>query len=373
MQRRIWTESANGIIYPNLYVLLVAPPGIGKSETIKRIGELWRAVEDLHVAPSSVTRAALIDVLARSNVKIVRPEGFQIFHGLNVASTEFGVICPAHDLEFLNTLNDLFDCGDSYSEERRHRQEQVDIKYPILNILGGTQPGFLSELLPEQAWSMGFTSRLLMIYSAQEVEIDLFSVADPTAKTSSKKTYDNYKKSLAADLHSIAQMYGPVEWDKDAAEALITWYKRKLEPVPTHSRLQHYKVRRLLSIFKLSMISSVSRGSDLRIMTQDLTRAQDWLLEAEGRMPDIFRDMAGKSDKLVIDDLHAYMWRMWIRDKKSIHESKVISFLSNKVPSEKILKIIELCERAGVIEKDRSTPHPMWIPALNKENVQGVE
>jgi hypothetical protein len=197
MQRRVWVESANGVIYPNLYVLLVAPPGIGKSEAIRRTGDLWRKTENLHVAANSVTSSCFLDILARSTVKSTLPDGsFQLFHGLNVAASEFGVLCPAHDLEFLNTLNDIFDCPDDFSEERRHRAEdqQLAIKYPIMNILGGTQPGFLSELLPEQAWSMGFTSRLLMIYSATPVKVSLFGMGDREEKAKHKSEYESRRK-----------------------------------------------------------------------------------------------------------------------------------------------------------------------------------
>lgn len=366
MQRRIWIESANGVIYPNLYVLLVAPPGIGKSETIKRVGELWRATENLHVAPNSLTRAALLDVLARSTVKSVLPGGdFQLFHGLNIAASEFGVLCPAHDLEFLNTLNDIFDCGPLFEEVRRSRKEQIEIKDPILNILGGTQPGFLSELLPEQAWSMGFTSRLLMIYSATPVKITLF-------QEGAKQDYSTWHAKLKVDLSTITQLYGEVSFEKDASQALVAWYEQGLPPIPTHSRMQHYNTRRLLYIFKLSMVSSVSRSNDLRVTVDDLTRAQDWLLEAEDKMPDIFRDMAGKSDKQVIDDLHDYLWRLYARDKKSIHESRLISFLQSKVPSEKVLRVLELCERSNIIERDRSTNQPMWKPCV-KDHIRGIE
>lgn len=375
MQRRVWIESANGVIYPNLYVLLVAPPGVGKSETIRRVSDLWRATENLHVAPNSVTRAALLDVLSRSAVKSILPDGtFQLFHGLNVAASEFGVLCPAHDLEFLNTLNDIFDCGDSFSEERRHREadQQLDIKYPIMNILGGTQPGFLSQLLPEEAWSMGFTSRLLMIYSSAPVKVSLFGVGNPAEKAVARADYTSRRKGLEADLLTMTSLYGEMEFAPEAAQTLINWYEGGLQPMPTHSRLQHYNTRRLLYIFKLCMISSASRGNDLQVTPEDLTRAQDWLLEAEGLMPDIFRDMAGKSDKAVIDDLHDFMWKLYSRKREPIHESRLIMFLQAKVPADKVIRLLDLCERSGVIEKDRTQPLPLYKPGL-KDNFREIE
>lgn len=374
MQRRIWVESSQGVIYPNLYILLVAPPGIGKTEAIRRVGDLWRSTENLHVAPNSVTRAALVDKLSASVVKSILPSGeFQLFHGLNVAASEFGVLCPAHDLEFLNTLNDIFDCGDSFSEERRHRDEQVDIKYPILNILGGTQPSFLSEILPEQAWSMGFTSRLIMIYSASPTTVDLFSVSDPVRYAEQKTSYEQAKKLLKDDLTGITQLYGAMYFDPAMRPALIKWHSEGFPPIPNHSRLQHYNTRRIMTVFKLLMISSISRDNSLRITMDDLTRAQDWLIEAEDKMPDIFRDMAGKSDKQVIDDLYDFLWRVYARNgQQPITDAQVVTFLQGKVPSEKIQRITDLCQRTGTIIKIENGPKPLWKPGV-KDNIPGVE
>jgi hypothetical protein len=120
------------------------------------------------------------------------------------------------------------------------------------------------------------------------------------------------------------------------------------------------------------MISTLSRGNDLTVSHDDLVRAQDWLLEAESKMPDIFRDMAGKSDKVVIDDLHDFMWKMYTRDKKPLHESKLIMFLKGKVPTEKVFRILELCERSGVIERDRSQALPLYKPG-SREMMRDVE
>lgn len=241
-----------------------------------------------------------------------------------------------------------------------------------MNIIGGTQPGFLSELMPETAWSMGFASRLLMIYSATPVKVNLENLGDSFLDQEARKIYEQKKETLKKDLSTITTLHGAITWSEEAAAGLKAWYKADLAPVPTHSRMQHYNTRRLLNIFKLSMVSSISRSSDLVISSEDLTRAQDWLLEAEEKMPDIFRDMAGKSDKQVVDDLHDYMWRAYARDRKPIHESRLIAFLQSKVPTEKVLRIIELCERAGIIERDRTTAYPLWKPATKDHN-KGIE
>lgn len=343
--------------------MLVAPPGVGKSQAIGRAGQFWRRIKGLHVAPDSVTRASLIDSIAASTTKTLLPSGeFQLFHALNVASSEFGVLCPAHDLEFLNTLNDIYDARDTFEEARRARSEKLlTIDHPLLNLLAGTQPMYLSSLLPEQAWGMGFTARVLMIYSGTAIRVPIFNPltkGDPAVF-----------RALEADLQSMSQLYGALSWTDEAQAMLIAWYNQDLTPVPTHSRLQNYNTRRLLHVLKLCMVSSLSRTNELRIELIDVQRAQEWLLDAEARMPDIFREMAGTSDKAVIDDLHDFCWRLYARNKKPVHESLIMRFLSGKVPADKVMRIVDLAERSSIIVRDGPQ---LWKPGI-KDNIPGVE
>jgi hypothetical protein len=150
---------------------------------------------------------------------------------------------------------------------------------------------------------------------------------------------------------------------------IVAWGKTGFAPIPTHSRLQNYNTRRVLHVMKLAMVSAVSRGNDLCIRLADAQRAQDWLLEAELRMPDIFREMAGTSDKAIIDDLHDFAWRIYARTQKPIHESLVIRFLSGKVPSDKVLRVLDLAERSHIMRKEGPQ---MWLPSV-KDNIPGVE
>jgi len=271
-------------------------------------------------------------------------------------------LVPSHDLEFLNTLNHIFDGPRKYRENRRSRSKQVDIEYPMLNILGGTQPAYLSSLLPEEAWGMGFTSRLIMVYSAESVPVELFDLKEHDTKLAEK---------LQLDLDAMGSLFGRVEWDPEVKAQTSAWAAAGLPPIPTHSRLQNYNARRLLHFLKLCTISSVSRSSDLLIKEEDFLRAQQWLLEVEDKMPDIFREMNGKSDKQVIDDLHSYLWRLYVRDKKPIHISRIVKFLQDKIPAEKVMRVLDLCQRSHTIERVAGT-EDMFLPSV-RDQLPGVE
>lgn len=347
LERRVWVTTAGGICYPNLYTLLVAPPAIGKSQTINKVHDQWMGTKKLYIAPKSVTKASLLDNLAKATRKLVIKDGQGLFeyNSLCIASSEFGVLVPEHDTEFMSVLVDIYDNPPDFREDRR-TSRSVEIIKPQLNILAGTQPGFLANLLPEEAWSMGFMSRIIMIYAAAGPQIDLW---DTSAEESPMRI------ELMKDLTRLTTLMGAVIFSDEAKAELLRWYKAGLPPVPEHSKLEYYNGRRLLHMLKLCMISATSRSAELVVEMQDLARARDWLLGAEQLMPDVFRDMVQRSDSVVLQELHFFMWRLWVKDKKAIHESRLIYFLQNRVPGEKVLRLLDIAERSNIIEREAGT------------------
>lgn len=344
MERRLWVVTANSPIYPNLYSLLVSPPGVGKSQAIAVTQDLWMRSPDLYIAPDNVTKASLLDSLeeAKRNI-LLSPTEMVEYHSMQIASSEFGVFVPAHDLEFLSALNHIYDNPASYRENRRTTKKVLNVPFPQLTILAGTQPAYLANLLPETAWGMGFTSRLIFIYSGEPMTVDLFTATSINLA---------HRDLLVSGLNKITKMFGKYEFELAAQEAISGWNNSGRHPVPDHSKLAHYNSRRILHVLKLSMIACASRTNELLITLKDFERAKGWLLEAETHMPDIFRAMVMKSDADLLQDLHFFAWQIFARTKLPIHESRLIMFLQTKVPAERISKIIEIAEASGMFQRE---------------------
>lgn len=366
LERRVWTLSAHKRIYPNLYTLLVAPPGVGK-EIIQEIKELWHDARKFKVAPDSVSKASLIDAL-REALTII-PKSLDEYHSLLVASNEFGVLVPAYDLDFLSVLNRVYDNPSTHSEKRRsvNKGEDLIITNPQLNIIAGTQPGYLSSLLPAEAWSMGTTSRLIMIYHSEPTRVDLFPEADVISSRKALRT------PVVKGLASLFNFGGEFQWAEPARAALLAWYNAGMPPVPSHSKLTYYNSRRILHIIKLSMVAAASRSVDfmngLELLLEDFQTAQDWLLEAEVYMPDIFRAMSQKSDYDVMREAHVFIRQQYNTSKKALHATMIQHFLAQKVPSEKVLRVMDLMEKSSMIVRMAGTD--LYTP--KHENSWGVE
>lgn len=363
LERRVWAKTARSALYPNLYTLLVSPPAVGKTQAINEAKELWIGAKDVILASDSVTKASLIDELAAANRTKIRGTELLEYHTLLVPCGELGVLLPAYDLEFLSNLNNLYDNPRVYRESRRTNNLKIEITQPSLVMLAGTQPGFMASIIPEEGWSMGFMSRMIMIYAGEGPRVSLFNeIGNGAAR-------DTEWKALASGLRSKLELFGCVQWTPTAMAELECWHMAGGPPAPEHSKLQHYTGRRSLHVIKLSIISCASRTDDLVIRIEDVERAKAWLLDAETRMPDVFRQMAGRSDLQVLQELHLFTWQTQQRTGKPVPESTLIHFLTAHAPSDRIGKLLETADRANMISRNAGTN--LWT--ARPKNIHGME
>jgi len=362
LERKVWVRTMGSDLYPNLYVILVAPPGVGKTEITWRVRELWKSLESHHVGSSSVTKASMMDELAeavrRWIIKNPKPGETPVesFNSLLLCVNELGVFLPAYDNEFMNALTDLWDCKD-YSEKRRHgpkNKEPIDIKKAQLNMIAACTPSYLQGTLPEGAWDQGFISRTILIYSGER---QLRSLFDETSIDMEKL---EHVKDMLAD---IASLWGEIKFTKDAAELIDNFHLTGGEPQPDHPKLLSYKIRRTVHLLKLCMVASVSRSDDLTITKGDFETASNWLFEAEAYMPEIFKAMAQGGAGKVMEETWYYIFTIYSKENKPVLKHRLIQYLQERVPVHNIQNVIDMMEQGKMIEKRITTAGTAYVPA----------
>jgi len=348
MERKVWVRTMGSDLYPNLYTILIGPPGIGKGVALHPGEELLRQVPDIHVGPSDMTASALVDALNESVRRIVfaGDPPYVEFNSLTVISRELGVLIPGWDGALLNNLTDIYD-GRPLDQKRRGRDLRIKIAHPQINLIGATTPSYLNELMPAGAWDQGFISRTLLIHSGDRVARDPF---EEEISTHLNRLQDD----LLHDLKEIGRVYGKLGFAADAATAIKEWVKAGYPPEPTHSRLQHYNSRRLAHLLKLCMVSSLSRSSSKIIQLDNYAEALNWLVEAEHNMLDIFKSISMGGDNAVMEETWNFVWTLYAKEKKPIAEHRIIHFIKERAPSHSVMKILEVMIKSGMFQTEYS-------------------
>lgn len=341
----MWVRTMGSDLFPNLYTILVGPPGIGKGQAMHPADQLLRAVPDIHVGPSDMTSASLIDALNESPRRIVLlgDPPFVEFHSLIVISRELGVLVPAWEASLMNNLTDIYD-GFVVDQKRRGRDLRIKILYPQINLLGACTPSYLNEVMPAGAWDQGFISRTLLIYSGDKVH------RDPFAEESSSGVLERLHGDLLHDLKTIALEFGKMVFEKSAAEAIQAWIKGGCQPEPQHQKLQHYNARRAAHLLKLCIISSIARSGNKLITLENYSEALNWLVEAETYMPDIFKSMVTGGDSSAMEETWNYVWTLFAKEKKPIAEHRIVHFLRERVPAHSVMRVLEIMVKSRMFE-----------------------
>jgi len=346
LERRCWIHTAAAKLYPNMFILLVAPPGVGKDFAINPMKDLWNSTGKFNLAPIAMTHKGLVDALSEETAhkQYVQDGEWNSYHSLLVAVPELGVLVPGHDLAFLSTLNELYNCGDVYEERSRMSKETLRIERPHLHIISGTQPKYLGELFPEAAYGMGFTSRIIMIYAGTPVRVSLFQDRD---------CQKHLRLSLRDDLTQIEKLRGPFTITNEAQALIEHWHLAGCESdKPSHGKLIHYNARRIMHLLKLCMVFSVSRTAALVIEPEDFHNALHTLLEAETDMPEIFKEISSGGQISEIEEAFHFILRLYNRSKKPVGEHRLIHFLSSRVPTNQINFIVDTMIRSKMIKQE---------------------
>jgi hypothetical protein len=355
LERRVLFENDLGTVYPNLYVMLCAPPGVGKSQAIEPVRELWRSVPDngLRVTGDDMTKAGLLDELEDAPAKFAYLTESRVdeYRSVLIAAGEFSILLSQMDQGFMANLTKLWDGSPEFRERKRSKGKSETIVGPIVTLLAGAQPGTLVATLPPTAWDQGFMARFILVYS--EATAVVRRIASKTAFDSvSERSHIDLKTGLTADMGHLSRMVGIMEFTPDAEDLIEKYNESAIAPVPTHSKLQHYTRRRREVLLKLCLISSASYGNSLRMTVRDVERAVGWMHEAELTMPDVFAAMVGKSDSDLLDELHMFVYGVHTKLQKPVPRRVIWAFLATKVPSDRITHILNTAVKAGLLRSE---------------------
>ncbi len=338
LERKVWVGNPQKL-YPNLYVFLVGKAGIGKTRAVDAATTHLRELPKFFLAPTSVSRASLVDCLDESKRQIprlVQGEAMVEYNSMFVAVDELSALMHQWDTDLVSALTKFYDCN-PYAEAKRKDVLRHDLAAPQLNVLCGTTPSNLMCLVPSTAWSQGLMSRVILIHTNTKEPKEfgaggVRSIVDP---------------DLLHDLRVLMNEYGEITYNADYARLMNEWRDGGMSPTPTHPRLIDYCARREAHLLKLSMIACMDLGHPRMLTAEHFNIARYWLLEAETTMGDIFSLGSSSVDSRAMDDIHDFVKRQG----KPIPQYQIIHFARNLVPAHSVKQILELMSLAGMIGK----------------------
>lgn len=269
-RRNVFIEQNIYRLYPNMYVVLVGPPGLGKSTTIRLGKRLLLGIDEIIFGADSLTREELIRFMAKSG-------GEGKMSAVTLHSTELSSLIEPSKVAMVQFLIDIYDSADRWGYSTKHQGKNV-IHNPFLTIVAGTVPEYLANDFPVSILGNGFTARTIFVYEEGPRFPNPFPKPEDGALV----------KGLIEDLKTIATLKGQFEWEPEAYKLYEEQYIKIFNSKPDDYRITDFHNRKKIHILKVAMLLSLADKDELVITTKDLIAAWEILSALEVNMPKTF-------------------------------------------------------------------------------------
>lgn len=297
MQRKCRLEMGTLRFYPNMYIILVGPPGRARKGTAMGPAKKHLANLQVTVAAEATTREALIRRIKEAENTFNDADEVGHMHlrthsSLTVFSDELTVFLGYNNKDLMSNLADWFDCSNKWVYDTKGSGTD-DITNLWLNILGATTPELMQATMPMELMGGGLSSRMVFVYASKKGKKVPFPILS--------REEEQMRSNVEHDLESLIQMQGQFKCGDGFLREYQAYYLGKPERSTIKSRhLSYYWERREVHLLKLSMIMSASRSTEMIIRACDFRKAYLWLTDAEKSMPLAFDGMGHREDAPVV-------------------------------------------------------------------------
>lgn len=358
LRRKVWIDMTYFKWHPNMYVILVAPPGIVSKSTTANIGmKLLKQVPGIRFGPDVVTWQALVGAFAEATETFeLNGEHFPM-SAITIESSEFGNLLNPQDKDMVDLLVSLWDGKQGKFEKRTKLSGNDSVENPWINLIACTTPSWIAGNFPEYMIGGGFTSRCVFVYADKKAQY----VAYPGLVVPAGMK--EYEQKLVQDLEHISlNLVGEYQLSRDAVLWGEVWYKEHYTNRPAgldDDRFGGYIARKQTHIHKLAMIMAASSRDELIITDLDLIAADDMVTDLEADMPMVFSKIGRTDESLQVD-----RFLNFLRSTGKIKTSDAYRFIHSYFPQAKdYQEVLKGLISAGYIQLVNHSGE-MWLEVI---------
>jgi hypothetical protein len=352
LRRKVSLQLGRLIYFPNIYVVLVAEPGVArKTQAIKYGVNFLNTIPEIRLSADSSTKEAMTDDIEVSGLDELMVDGTTLRHSsLNIISKEFESFLgqKKENTRMLTALTDLFDCPDDWSSRTRHGKSNKIIN-PWVNLLAATTPDSLASSLPASAVGGGLTSRIMFIWADKKKK----SVAIPFMTEEELKL----KERLEKDLFRISRISGNYTMTSECIKKWTVWYDlfdedESGERICKDKSFSGWYSRKPTYIIKIAMLRAAAEYSKLVIEWHHVEEAIEAIREVEYSMGNAFKAIGKSEISAEVDNVLQI-----IREAKCISEKVLMTRIWRDIDAQKFQNVIDTLIKTGKVVRTYKGPN----------------
>jgi len=283
VKRSIYLDRHIYELYPNIYVLLIAPSGLRKGYPVNLARKLVESVDCTRMVVGRSSIQGIVKALGKVHT-LKSGEILKEAHGF-INASEFASSL-VEDPVALKILTDLYDCH--FYDDWENTLASVPISKLVnicITLLGASNEVYLKDAIPDSAARGGFIARTFIVYDDKKSRIeDLVN----------RPEFVPNVIELSKHLKEIAKLRGKFQWSDRAKKVYQPWYqdfslKGKNDATGTMERIHD-------SILKVASLISLSRKLDMILEGEDMEEALEVCLDTVVGMRKVVMGVGGKSE-----------------------------------------------------------------------------
>lgn len=331
---QVWTHMGRYEIYPNMYIVLIGPPGNGKTSALRRAEKLTRSIKDISLSAQSETAEGLVRFMRDQCIKSITFSGETVpFTPVTCYLSELSNFFGRDPGGMIDLLTGIWDCGgDNYHRRTKGQGEDI-LPRPNLNLLGCTTQDWITTYLKGDIIGGGFTRRVVFVNEMMGDDTNRVSWPDDTPESLRAKENCIAYATLLRDLKGEMKL-GPGArhwWDH--------WYATRA--IPREPDIRGYHKSKPTLVLKVAMLVALSNAPKLEINISDLEVALTLLGQTETHLLKVFQGIGKNVLNSVATQAIAFLQAAPDRDYKDPTDGKV-----------KIAKFMDRKQLEGFLYKD---------------------
>lgn len=341
LKRRVWIQRNFVQYFPNQYVILVGPPGIGKGSAIHPAIGLAKDAQTVNYLSDRITAEKIIDKLAAgfSTLQIVGGVAMPIMeHIATILAKELPVFLGSSDWMH-SLLCQLWD-ENEFEYETRHKGSFL-IKNLCVSLLGACVPDYIRKLTHDSLAPItgGFTARTIFVYGTDKSQLIPWYSPNGSLK--------NLRDNLVEDLKYISKLEGEMTLTPEAKRLWDIFYNSQKIDQFESDALANFKSRVPSHVIKLMMALSISENDSLKIEERHLQCAIQMIYEVRDSVDLTFRAV-GESPLAVAQD--RIMRFLELRGQAS--RSEILRYNHKHITDEDLTRILTVLSSIGFCRED---------------------
>lgn len=294
LKKHVWLNYKTYTLYPNQYIVLVSPPGIGKGSAIHPAHDFAKAPNLANYLSDRVTAPRIIEKLFQGFSAPLKILNGQVGVGakdasVTLMSSELPTLLTSSDW-MLQFLCDAWDRGEfDYDTKNKGSHLVTDM---CVGLIGACVPDYIRKINRDAnaTVSSGFSARTIFVNAKQKSKSLSWGEGfkgNPVYKT----TMDSLEKRII----EISNLYGEMTLDSFARTEWDRWYGTiQIEDTDSEA-MKYFKGRQHAHVLKVAMTLTASKQTGLIIDRNTLLTAIQFIDTIAEGVDDIFRGV-GESD-----------------------------------------------------------------------------